>query len=433
MHNPPFFTDDTIVFGILMLLIGIVFYTSSYENALWKKFYSVVPALLLCYLLPAIFSSFHIIAPEWTEITESGEEVKKSSQVYFVASRYLLPAALVLMTLSIDLKALLNLGFKSIIVFLAGTVGIVLGGPIAILIVSLFSPETVGGNDFDAVWRGLSTLAGSWIGGGANQAAMLEIFKYNQQKYGAMVLVDIVVANIGMAALLYGIEKKEVINKWLKADNSSIQKLQDKVSSYQESVNRNPSLTDYMVILAIAFGAVGLSHWGSQVLATFFTANFKWVNDPKSFASTFGGTFFWMITIATALGIILSTTKLKTYEGAGASKIGSIFIYILVASIGMKMDLVSVFENPGLIVVGIIWMIIHFIIIFAVAKIIKAPYFFIAVGSQANVGGAASAPVVAAAFHPSLASVGVLLAIFGYVVGTYGAIVCTFLMEKVAP
>lgn len=433
MHNPPFFTDDTIVFGLLMLLIGIVFHTSSKEEGFWKKFYGIIPALLLCYLLPSIFSSLNIIAPHWTEINDNGDEIEKSSQIYYVASRYLLPAALVLMTLSIDLKALLNLGPKALIVFLSGTLGIVLGGPIAILIVSLFSPETVGGAGFDAVWRGLSTLAGSWIGGGANQAAMLEIFQYNQEKYGAMVLVDIVVANVGMAALLYGIGKKETINKWLKADNSSIQDLQDKVSSYQESVNRNPTLTDYMIIGAIAFASVSFAHWGSQVLSEFCTDNFEMVRDPKSFASTFGGTFFWMISLATLIGIILSFTKLKAYEGAGASKIGSVFIYILVASIGMKMDLRAVLDNPGLILVGLIWMAIHFIIIFLVAKIIKAPYFFIAVGSQANVGGAASAPVVASAFHPSLASVGVLLAIFGYVVGTYGAILCTYLMEIAAP
>ena len=433
MHNPPFFTDDTIVFGLLMLLIGIVFHTSSKKEGFWKKFYGIVPALLLCYLLPSIFSSLHIIAPHWTELNENGEEIKKSSQIYYVASRYLLPAALVLMTLSIDLKALLNLGPKALIVFLSGTLGIVLGGPIAVLIVSIFSPETVGGAGFDAVWRGLSTLAGSWIGGGANQAAMLEIFQYNQEKYGAMVLVDIVVANVGMAALLYGIGKKETINKWLKADNSSIQELQDKVSSYQESVNRNPTLTDYMIIGAIAFASVSFAHWGSQVLSEFFKDNFEMVRDPKSFASTFGGTFFWMISLATLIGIILSFTKLKAYEGAGASKIGSVFIYILVASIGMKMDLRAVLDNPGLILVGLIWMAIHFIIIFLVAKIIKAPYFFIAVGSQANVGGAASAPVVASAFHPSLASVGVLLAIFGYVAGTYGAILCTYLMEIAAP
>jgi len=148
--------------------------------------------------------------------------------------------------------------------------------------------------------------------------------------------------------------------------------------------------------------------------------------------SSFGSQFFWMITIATATGIILSFTKLKQYEGAGASKIGSIFIYILVASIGMKMDLTTVTENPGLILVGLIWMSIHVALLILIAKIIRAPYFFLAVGSKANIGGAASAPVVAAAFHPSLATVGVLLAVFGYVVGTYGAMICAELMKIAA-
>ena len=149
--------------------------------------------------------------------------------------------------------------------------------------------------------------------------------------------------------------------------------------------------------------------------------------------SSFGSQFFWMITIATALGIALSFTKAKNYEGAGASKIGSVFIYILVATIGMKMDLSKVVDNPGLILIGIVWMLIHIILLFIVAKLIRAPYFFLAVGSQANVGGAASAPVVAAAFHPSLATVGVLLAVFGYVVGTYGAILTAELMRIVSP
>ena len=433
MKTPPFFTDDAIVFGILMTLLGLVFYTSSSSKTQWIKFYKVVPALLLCYLLPAILNSFNIIAPDWKTVATDGSVTEHKSQIYFIASRYLLPASLVLMTLSIDLKALLNLGSKALIVFLAGSVGIIIGGPIAILIVSIFSPETVGGADFDAVWRGLTTLAGSWIGGGANQAAMLEIFKYNQEKYGAMVLVDIVIANLGMAFLLYGIGKKKTINRWLKADNSAISELQEKVSSYEASVSRNPSLNDYMLMLAVALGSVSFAHWGSQFMATFLSDTFESVRDPKSFAATFGGTFFWLITIATFIGIALSYSPLKKLEGAGASKLGSVFIYILVASIGMKMDLGAVLDNPGLILVGFIWMCIHFIVIFAVAKLIKAPYFFIAVGSQANVGGAASAPVVATAFHPSLASVGVLLAIFGYIVGTGGALICAYLMEIAAP
>jgi len=420
MADQPIFTNDTIVFGLLMIALGFVFYTSSKESGFWYKFYKIVPALLMAYLLPAIFNSSGLIADE-------------HSNLYFVASRYLLPASLVLMTLSIDLKSIFNLGPKALIMFFTGTVGIIIGGPIAILLISMFSPETVGGAGFDATWRGLATLAGSWIGGGANQAAMLEIYEYNPKLYGGMVLVDIVVANILMAGLLMGIGKSDKIDKWLKADTSAIEKLKEKVSEFADSVSRVPTLTDYMIIAALAFGVVGFAHFGADAISGFLKSNFDAVSDKSSPLSSFGSQFFWMITIATAVGIGLSFTKAKNYEGAGASKIGSVFIYILVATIGMKMDLSKVVDNPGLILIGIVWMLIHIILLIIVAKLIRAPYFFLAVGSQANVGGAASAPVVAAAFHPSLATVGVLLAVFGYVVGTYGAILTAELMRVVSP
>ena len=412
----PVFTNDAVVFGLLMISLGFVFYTSSIKTGFWAKFYKIVPGVLMCYLIPAILNSAGLID-------------SSVSNLYFVASRYLLPASLVLMTLSIDLKAIFNLGPKALIMFFAATIGIIIGGPIAILLISAVSPDTVGGAGFDATWRGLSTLAGSWIGGGANQAAMLEIYRYNPEKYGGMVLVDIVVANLWMAIVLLGVGKSDRIDKWLQADNSAITQLKDKVSAYSESVKRIPSLADFMIILALAFGAVGIAHFGADEISSFLVSTFDVFQDKKSSLASFSSEFFWMITIATAIGILLSFTKFKQYEGAGASKIGSIFIYILVATIGMKMDLGAVFDNPGLIAIGLVWMTIHVIILLVTAKLIKAPYFFLAVGSQANVGGAASAPVVAAAFHPSLATVGVLLAVFGYVVGTYGAILCTILMQ----
>lgn len=416
MNNQPIFTNEAVVFGILMISLGFVFYTENQKKGFWKEFYKVVPALLMCYLIPAIFNSLGWISAE-------------HSKTYYIASRFLLPASLVLMTLSIDLKAIFNLGPKALIMFFTGTVGIIIGGPIAILLISLVSPETVGGAGFDAVWRGLSTLAGSWIGGGANQAAMLEIYKYNPEKYGGMVLVDIVVANIWMALVLMGIGKSNKIDKWLKADNSAIEELKQKVSSFSKGISRNPTTADFIIILSLAFGSVGLAHLGADNISEFLKSNFEMVADKSSALSSFSSKFFWMITIATAIGIGLSFTKAKNYEGAGASKIGSVFIYILVATIGMKMDLSKIVENPGLIAIGLVWMAIHVALLIAVAKLIKAPYFFLAIGSKANVGGAASAPVVAAAFHPALASVGVLLAVFGYVVGTYGAILCTILME----
>ncbi|MCG1037139.1 DUF819 family protein [Polaribacter sargassicola] len=427
----PFLTNDAIVFGLLMISLGFVFYTESKTTGFWPKFYKIVPGLFMAYFIPALFTTFGIISPEWETTNAVGETVKNSSQLYYVSSRFLLPAALVLMTLSIDLKAIFNLGSKALIMFFTGTVGVIIGGPIAILLISIFSPETVGGSDFDAVWRGLSTLAGSWIGGGANQTAMLEIYQYNPKKYGGMVFVDIVIANIWMAVLLIGIGKKDKIDKWLGADTTAIEELKEKVSTFSLKVKRNPSLTDFMIMLAIAFGTVGFGHFVSSYLASFFDNLVSGINSEtwRNIFTFLTSSFFWLISISTIVAIILSFTKAKNYEGAGASKLGSIFIYVLVATIGMKMDLAMIFDNLGLIAIGLVWMSIHAGLLILVAKLIKAPYFFLSVGSQANVGGAASAPIVAQAFHPSLATVGVLLAVFGYAIGTVGAILCTILME----
>jgi uncharacterized membrane protein len=323
----------------------------------------------------------------------------------------------------------MNLGSKALIMFLTGTVGIIIGGPIAILIVSIFSPETVGGVGFDAVWRGLTTIAGSWIGGGANQAAMLEVFQFNPKKFGDMVLIDIVVANIWMAIILLGIGKSDRIDKWFKADNSSIEILKAKVTAHTEKITRVTTLHDYIIILSLAFFAVGLSHYLAHHFAGYLENTFEVIRNKEKALSSLGSKFLWMVVFATTAGIMLSFTKAKNYEGAGASKIGGMFIYILVATIGMKMDLSRFLENPGLIVVGIIWISIHAGLLILVAKLIKAPFFFLAVGSQANVGGAASAPIIAAEFHPSLTSVGILLAVLGYVIGTAGAYICGLLME----
>lgn len=420
MENVPIITDDAIVFGLLMLLLGFIFYTSNSTNNFWIKFYKVMPALLMAYLLPSIFSSLGVISDE-------------HSNLYFVASRYLLPAALVLMTLSVDLKAMFKLGPKALIMFFAGTLGIILGGPLAVLLISFFSPETVGGVGPDAVWRGLATIAGSWIGGGANQAAMLEIYQYNPKNYGGMVLVDIVVGNLWMAIILMGIGKADKIDKWLQSDTTSIEELKKTVSAFADKVMRNPSLTDLIILLSIAFTTVGFSHLGATFISDFLVQNFEIINDKSSAFSSFSSHFFWMISIATLIGVLASFTKFKSYEGAGASKIGSVFIYILVATIGMKMDLSKLLDNPGLIVIGIVWMSMHVVFLITIAKLIKAPFFFLAVGSQANVGGVASAPIVASAFHSSLATVGVLLAVFGYIIGTYGAMLTAELMRIVSP
>jgi uncharacterized membrane protein len=411
----PLFTNDAVVLGILIGILAFVFKTSHSENPFWKKFYSVVPALLMCYFIPSLFNSLGII---------SGED----SNLYFVSSRFLLPASLVLLTLSIDLKGILRLGPKALIMFFTATVGIVIGGPVAILIVTLFAPEIVGGAGPDAVWRGLATVAGSWIGGGANQTAMKEVFNVSDNLFSAMIAVDVIVANIWMAFLLFGAGISHRIDAYTKSDTSAIDEVRKKVEDYRAGIARIPNLTDLIVISAVGFGVTAFAHFGADLIA-------PWIERVAPFLGKYSLTskFFWIVVIATTGGLLLSFTKSRELEGAGASTVGSLLLYVLIASIGMRMNMMAIFENPGLFLVGIIWMAVHVTLLLTVGKIIKAPFFFVAVGSQANVGGAASAPVVASAFHPALAPVGVLLAVLGYALGTYAAWLTGIIMQMVAP
>jgi uncharacterized membrane protein len=406
-------TNDAVVFGILLGILAFVFITSKSEHPFWKKFYKYIPSLLLCYFIPSVFNSLGII---------SGE----GSNLYFVASRYLLPTSLVLLTISIDLPEIKKLGPKAIIMFLTGTLGIIIGGPLAILIVSVFAPDVVGGAGPEAVWRGLTTVAGSWIGGGANQAAMKEIFNVGDSIFSAMIAVDVIVANIWMAFLLYGAGIHERIDAKFHADTSAITELKEKIETYRAQILRIPDLTDTIKVMAVGFGVTALAHFGADIIAPWIGENAPGL---AKFSLTSG--FFWLIVLATTIALGLSFTKARELEGVGASRYGSLFLYILVATIGMKMNIMAIFENPGLFLIGLIWITFHAILLIVVAKLIRAPFFFLAVGSQANVGGAASAPIVASAFHPSLAPVGVLLAVLGYAIGTYGAWICGIIMQGV--
>ena len=254
----PFFTNDAVVFGLLALVLAAVFYTSSSKNPGWKKFYTFVPPLLLCYFLPALLHwPLGLISPE-------------GSNLYFVASRYLLPASLVLLCLSIDFQGIKNLGPKALIMFFAATLGIVIGGPIALLLINGIAPEGFIPANSEDIWRGLSTVAGSWIGGGANQTAMKEIFEVQDNLFATMIIVDVVVANIWMGFLLYGANMSGKIDGWLKADASAIEDLKTRVSDYRASIAQMPTVTTMFMLLGVAFGAVALSHWGKDVITPYF-------------------------------------------------------------------------------------------------------------------------------------------------------------------
>ena len=293
----PIFTNDAIVFGFLALLLALIFYTSKLAG--WQKFYSIVPTLVLCYFLPAfLYWPLGLIAPEWfdnillTLLAEKGltlpdglsfnqikewlaeNGIEKSeyskfighSELYFVASRYLLPASLLLLCISIDFKGIMRLGNKALIMFFTATIGIIIGGPIALLVISYIAPEGFIPASPDEIWRGLSTIAGSWIGGGANQAAMKEIFNVRDSLFGTMVIVDVLVANIWMAFLLYGAGISDKLDLKLKADNSAITELKERIANYRASIERMPTTRHMFMILGVAFFGVAMSHMVADIM-----------------------------------------------------------------------------------------------------------------------------------------------------------------------
>lgn len=405
-------SNYAVVLGILCTVLGTVFYVSSFPSL--KKFFNLIPPVLLCYFIPGLMTTGGLFADEVT-----GDH----SAIYKVVSQYLLPATLVLFTLSMDIKTLRKLGLRTVLIFLAGIAGVVVGGPIAVFIVKQFSPATVGGTGQDEVWRGLATIAGSWTGGGANQAALKEIFRPSEKLFSQSVAVDIIVGELWMALMIYGAGKALQLDRFFKADASAIREVQVSLESYKAQNERIPTLRDQLMILALGFGITGAAHFAADNLVPYlqqFPALEKFSLTSK---------VFWIISLATLAGICLSFTRLRELEHVGASRTGSVFLYLLIATIGLKMNLLAIADNPGLFAVGLIWILIHGLFTVVAAKWLKAPFFFTAVGSQAAIGGPASAPVVAAAFHPSLAPVGVLLAILGYAIGTYCGYLTGLLMQ----
>ncbi|WP_313190238.1 DUF819 family protein [Sphingobacterium sp.] len=407
----PLIENTTVVFGLLMTILGLVFYTSSLSNKYIKGFYNVIPPLLLCYFLPGLLNSFNIIDGENSPLTTIG-------------SRYFLPACLILFVINLDLKEMWALRKRAGLMFITGTIGILLGGPLAVYLTSLVAPEVVGGTGPDEVWRGLGALAGSWIGGSANQVALKEILQPSPNLFSSIIAVDVFVAYIWMAILLYGASKYKSVDKFFKADSQDVEHLKAKMDERVKVNSRIPETKDFMIMIALAFGGTGLATLLADPVANFMATHYP---ETEKFSLT--NTFFWLIFFATAIGISLSFTPAKKLEFAGASKIGTVLLYVLITTIGMQMNIMAILGNPGLFVVGFIWISFHALLLIIVGKIFKVPFFYFSVGSMANVGGVASASVMSAAFHPSLISVGVILSVFSYAIGTYAGWLTALLMK----
>lgn len=386
-------TDPAAILVVLLAVLAAIFWFG--ETAPGKKLFGIVPSLVFCYFLPTTLTTLGVLPAE--------------SVLYDWIKSYLLPTSLMLLILALDVPGIIRLGPKALIMMLAGTAGVIIGAPIALWIFAAWVPEDT--------WLGMTALSGSWIGGGANMVALAKIVGTSESRFGMMVIVDVAVANVWMGVLLYLAGQSARIDRWTGADTSAIEDLKRRVMAFEAETTRVPTLDDLMRIIALGFGGMWLA-----TLAGRYLGNWAPVFSPT----------VWMFIVVTALAVGLSMTRARRLEGAGASKIGSAMLYLLIASIGAHADFAEMRQAPVLVAVGAVWMLCHASVMFVVGWLVRAPVFFLAVGSQANIGGAASAPVVASAFHPSLAPVGVLLAVLGYVLGTYAGLLCMAILKAVA-
>ncbi|MBW3660261.1 MAG: DUF819 family protein [Gemmatimonadetes bacterium] len=388
-------TEPTGVFVYLAGVLAAIYALAGIPRL--AKFFEILPPILWAYMVPMLSTTVGVVPPV--------------SPAYDWIVRYVLPLALLLLMMTVDVPSLLRLGKPATIMMLAGTFGIVIGGPIAFAAFGRWLPP-------DA-WKGLAALSGSWIGGSAQLVAVAESVGTPDAMLGPIIVVDTVVGYGWMAILLFLSAWQARFDRWNRADTALIEETNAALADKYEAIRRPITLRDAALIMGVGFVGAYLTVTVGDALPE--------LGDPKIISHT-----TWAVIAVTTLGLALAFTRVSELEGPGASRLGSLALYLLVTAIGARGDLRAILDAPMFLATGALWMSIHVAIMVVMARWIRAPLFFLATGSMANVGGAASAPVVATVYHPAMAPLGVLMAVAGYVVGIYAALSCAWLLGQVA-
>jgi len=390
----PLLTDPMAVFAYLATVLGGVFWLSGLPRL--QKLFEITPPVIYAYFLPTLSTTIGITPPD--------------SPLYDWMTRYLLPVALLLLMITVDLKSIARLGVTALVMMLAGTAGVIIGGPIAYLVFGGVLPE-------DA-WKGLAALSGSWIGGTANMVAIKESVGTPDSIFGPIIVVDTVVGYGWMGVLLFLSAYQSRWDRRIGARTATIEEANRRLEEL--SAHRRPTELRHAIgLLGIGFGGAALSVAIGNTLPP--------LGDPTIISPT-----TWAVLIVVTGGLLLSLTPIRQLEEVGASKLGYTALYLLLTGIGAQADLKAVLAAPQFLAAGVLWIAVHIAILLVVARLIRAPFFFVATGSMANIGGAASAPVVAGVYHPALAPVGLLMAVAGYVLGIYGGLLCAALLGAIA-
>ncbi len=363
----------------------------SAEHRLLRRIFNFLPTVFWIYFLPGVVVAAGAIRP--------GAGLKT---LFSFSLDHLLPAALVLLLLSVDLPAILRLGWRALFMMLAGSGGILIGGPLVILLLGRWLPEKI--------WMGFGALSGSWIGGSANMVAVKEAIGTPESMYSLMVVVDTIVAYSWMGLVIALATVKRRYDRWTLCHPRLMDDLGRRTRDVSAGAALPLSLPGLAAVFAVAFiGSAVAWHVGCAL--------------PK--IPNIANESTWRIIVASTLGIVLSFTPLRRLERFGATKAGYAMLFFVLACIGARADFSRFAEVPILLLAGAVWVLIHAGVLVAASRLVRAPMFLTATASQANIGGPASAPIVAEAYQPGLANVGLLMAILGNIIGTYLGLVCS--------
>lgn len=403
-------SDISLCVALLSFILISIFYLARFR--FFKRLYAFVPPIVFCCFIPATLNTFGLFDAHTTQ------------KIYAFCAQWFLPCALFLMSVTVDFVYLIRLGWKILAMFLAATVSIVISAPIVLYVYRLIFSDHFPN---DELWRGLSSIAASWSGGAVNQAAMKPLFNIPDNLFATMILVDAFCASLSLFFIFLLSKHTAKIDSLLHADTQAISDLIEHANAQKSRVKvADHSMQNYLYLIGTALTASGLSMFVAKFIAQYFD-QFSWAQ-----SYSLNNAFLWGILLTSLLGIIASFTRFRQLEAAGASQMGTALIYYLIAVIGMQINLSGIGQNLSLVAFGTAWIILHWVMIFAFARVIRAPFAFIAIASNANTGGASSAPIVASIFHPALAPVGVILGIFSYTIGTVAGYVCAQIMRLIS-
>ena len=391
--------------GVLAVLCTVAAFFFYLEQATGAKLFQYIPPLLFIYITPVILSNVTI---------GNTTVIPNDSVVYSGLSKFALPAFIVLMLIKVDVPAVVRIMGKGVLVMFMGTAGVMVGAVISYLIVHRWLSE-------DA-WTGFGALAGSWIGGTANMAATKEMLGTSSELFGLAVIADNAVYIVWLPILLGSRNFATAFNAWARVPEERLAAMEAAAETHRED-EHPPTMPEYVFLAAIVIGV----SWIGISLAPGISA---WIGENvKPLAPVFGESTT-RILMVTTIALILSATPVSKLPNSTA--MGTALVYIFVAGIGARAEVAGLAQAPAFILGAFIWIFIHGAFCLAGAWLFRVDVHSVAIASAANIGAAASAPIVAAHHKPSLVPVSVLMALLGYAMGNYLAPLTGYLAKFAA-